>query len=478
MHFSRYFLVFSLNLIVLLQPASAGIKPLSRKEAHVEHTRYVPVAIQAPATFTELQKLVFKAQQEQRKISVIGAGKSQGGQTSSSQPNTCRISLHKINKVVSFNRAAKEITVEAGMTWAQLQDYIKSYGLAVLAMQSYSDFSIGGSLSVNVHGQDVRAAPLIKTVKSFKLLLHDGQIITVTRDHPNANYRKLFKLALGGYGLFGIITEVTLRLTDDIMLEKHTQAINASKLADYFLKKINDPATQFISGRFSISDSDLLEKVLVITYKKASGNNAQASPDTQASIKREKVSRKSINWMSIFSPLKKLRFWVEENIIERPETVSRNTFMSATLNSLPSDTTHSQYILQEYFIPYKYISQFIFFLRDIIQAYEINILNVTARHIPKDSESMLAYARQDMCAFVLYIKIPKDTCYYPKFTKWTRALVNEALALDGCYYLPYHLLATREQVHRAYPTFKAFIELKKIYDPQELFSNKLYEQYK
>lgn len=49
------------------------------------------------------------------------------------------------------------------------------------AMQSYNDFSVGGSIAVNVHGQDLSTGQIISTIISLTVLLPTGDIITVNR---------------------------------------------------------------------------------------------------------------------------------------------------------------------------------------------------------------------------------------------------------------------------------------------------------
>jgi len=59
----------------------------------------------------------------------------------------------------------------------------------------------------------------------------------------------------------------------------------------------------------------------------------------------------------------------------------------------------------------------------------------------------------------------------------TRELIDAALDLGGSYYLPYRLHATREQFDRAYPEARRFFDLKRQYDPDELFQNRFYMEY-
>jgi hypothetical protein len=59
----------------------------------------------------------------------------------------------------------------------------------------------------------------------------------------------------------------------------------------------------------------------------------------------------------------------------------------------------------------------------------------------------------------------------------TQKLIDAALECGGSYYLPYRPHATLDQFRRAYPTWKEFYELKRKYDPEELFENSFYLDY-
>src|SRR5947199_2791285 len=75
-------------------------------------------------------------------------------------------------------------------------------------MQSNHNFSVGGSLSANCHGWQCQKPPIASTVESLRLMDADGTILRCSRTE-NA---ELFSLALGGYGLFGVILDVELRV--------------------------------------------------------------------------------------------------------------------------------------------------------------------------------------------------------------------------------------------------------------------------
>ncbi|MGH9932714.1 MAG: FAD-binding protein, partial [Pyrinomonadaceae bacterium] len=111
--------------------------------------------------------------------------------------------------LAKFFTAEKTITVEAGTRWRQIQEHIDSANLAVKIMQSYANFTVGGSLSVNAHGRYVGLGPVILSVKSLQIVLADGAIVEASPTHnPD-----IFNGVIGGYGGLGLIVEATLELT-------------------------------------------------------------------------------------------------------------------------------------------------------------------------------------------------------------------------------------------------------------------------
>ena len=60
---------------------------------------------------------------------------------------------------------------------------------------------------------------------------------------------------------------------------------------------------------------------------------------------------------------------------------------------------------------------------------------------------------------------------------WTRELIDAAISVGGCYYLPYQPHATREQFHAAYPRAHELFALKRRLDPEFRFRNVLWDTY-
>src|SRR5688572_3624054 len=78
-------------------------------------------------------------------VSLGGGRFSMGGQIAA--PQSLHLDMRALNKVVSFDATRRVIRVQAGITWRDIQDVIDPHELSVRIMQSYGNFTVGGSVS-------------------------------------------------------------------------------------------------------------------------------------------------------------------------------------------------------------------------------------------------------------------------------------------------------------------------------------------
>ena len=158
--------------------------------------------------------------------------------------------------------------------------------------------------------------------------------------------------------------------------------------------------------------------------------------------------------------------------------ISRNNAMRPPIKFLAYNSAADTDILQEYFVPVDKFVQFMDTMRNILLSDQVDLLSLTVRYVPKDSESFLAYSRQDSFAFVLYINLPLNEKGSQSSRNWTRELVDAAISYGGTYYLPYQLYPSQDQIRSAYPMIDRFFAKKREYDPSEMFDSGFYEHYR
>ncbi len=185
--------------------------------------------IYAPTTIEELRSLVINADAP---IAIAGGRFSQGGQIA--YPDGIVIDMKYLNNIVQLDSEKKEVTVQAGITWYDLLHFLDGYNLSVKVMQSFCNFTVGGSLSVNCHGRHIHNDPLINTVQSLTMVLADGTVCTASRTEN----QELFSAAIGGYGGLGIIVEATLQLTQNTALKRTVVEMPFKKYPEFFYTTI------------------------------------------------------------------------------------------------------------------------------------------------------------------------------------------------------------------------------------------------
>ena len=114
---------------------------------------------------------------------------------------------------------------------------------------------------------------------------------------------------------------------------------------------------------------------------------------------------------------------------------------------------------------------------EILQRHNVNTINVSIRHSFSDPGTRLAWARSEVFALVIYYKQGTSSADQATVALWTRDLIDAAISVHGTYYLPYQVIATKEQFRAAYPGAPMLFELKARVDPTNKFRNRLVDAY-
>lgn len=424
----------------------------------------------------DIVKAIQEAQTKHLSIAIMGKQHSQGGQ--SLAPNAIALNMLSFNKVLGIDIKKKQITVESGITWSDLQKFINPYNLAIKSMQSPNIFTVGGSISVNAHGDDFRAGSVGNSVVGFHLILANGKKIFVT----HKNNPDLWAAVIGGYGLVGVVSDVTLQLTDNTMLMSDFEETDISHFTKLFNEKIKrDPEKVLFYAHLNITPGeDFLRNMYVISYK-----NMGKLPENIIPLDNPE------RWNFILKPLfnssrygkksKTLRWKLQKKIFSRfykNKIITRNNAMEKPVRFASDHSSkYDADWLQEYFIPVDKLPEFITFMQKIIMNSDVNLLNVTIRYVPAEQHTILNYAARDRFAVVLYFNQQLLPESLRQTKKWTYGLINAALSVNGTYYLPYQPLAEKTQFHQAYPNYKKLINIKNIYDPGHIFTSNFYHNY-
>ena len=416
------------------------------------------------------------------KVTAAGQRHSMGGQTF--VKDGLVLDMRGLNRI-RLDKARKVVNVQSGTVWADVQRLLDGEGLSVKAMQSINIFTVGGTLSVNAHGIAHVPGPIAPTVRSLRVMLGDGQVRIAT---PTRN-AELFRHVLGGYGLFGVILDVDLDVVDNEVYELHTSYMDYREFPDFYRQHVDgNDAVGLVYGRLSVSPASYLREAAIHAYERTSygGRVPPLLPDSHDALERLVINfsktgglGRRIRWALEKGLEPRLHACVPRNQALTPQDgclVSRNQEMYDSMHYLENRLRDTD-ILQEYFVPYDRMGEFVDGLRTVVQRDGANLLNVTIRVVHKDDVTALPYAKQDMFGFVLYFNQGFNQAESRVLQQTTVDLIDVALAVNGTYYLPYQLFYSPGQLRRAYPEIDRCFAAKRAYDPTGVFSNKLYEKY-
>jgi len=419
------------------------------------------------------------------KVSIAAVRHSMGGHAF--YKNAVVLDMRGFNQI-KVDEAQKIITVQSGATWHQIQSVLHPK-YAVKAMQSSDIFSVGGSISVNAHGMDHQVGSVGKTIRAMRVMMPDGEIKTVSRTE-NA---ELFNLIVGGYGLFGIVLDADIDITDNVIYDPGRRVLDYADFPKVFEQELaKDTKLGLMYGHLSTSSQSLLREMLLYTYEQQDMRVDEVTVDPLGEVSGTKLRRFVMNFSKLGDIPMRVKWFAEKYVEPRMEAcsvsrnqaikdgeaclVSRNQPMHDSVPYLRNNLKGETDILQEYFIPRDQFVPFIDGLREVVQANQVNLLNASVRVVHKE-EAFLNYAPQDAFSIVLYVNQITDEAGNAKMRKVTGELINLTNKLNGRFFLPYQLYYTSAQLKQSYPEIDAFFAAKKQYDPSELLTNTFYEKF-
>jgi FAD/FMN-containing dehydrogenase len=440
------------------------------KQSETRVDTIIKVAVGRHAAEEQLVQIIKQAAATGKKISIAGAQHSMGAHTIF--PDGIMIDMKSFN-TMELDSSRNLLLVGAGALWSQIIPYLDKHGKSVAVMQSNNSFSVGGSISVNCHGWQPNTPPIAGTIESFRLIGPTGTITTCSRQEN----QELFSLVLGGYGLFGVILDVKLRVVENRMYRLEQYVIKSS---DY-IRKFDEVARNtknvgMVYGRININPRNFMNEAILSVFTIDSLAEMEPLKETGYTGIRRAVFRGSAN--SDYG--KNLRWRAEKwgASLVSGKKFPRNQLINESVEVFQNTTPGYADILHEYFIPKDSVTRFIEILKNTIPQYKVDLLNITLRNVEKDEDTWLKYAREEVFGFVMLYNQATTPEADAAMKTLTQRLIDEAIALRGTYYLPYRLHATREQLYKAYPMTGEFFAKKKSYDSLELFQNQFYKQYK
>ncbi|HKX37805.1 MAG TPA: FAD-binding oxidoreductase [Burkholderiales bacterium] len=438
--------------------------------------------ILTPGSVDEVRAALKLAREEERAICISGARHAMGQQAFAT--DGILLDMRKMSRVLGFDTGRGLIEVEAGMHWPQLLNELSvaqrgdSDPWTFAQKQANVDrVTIGGSLSANVHGRGLAMAPFIGDVEAFRMVNARGEHLRCSREENP----ELFALAIGGYGLFGVVTAVTLRLVPRRKVQRLVEVRGAEGLAQAFDQRVQEG---FLYGDFHMSvddkSGDFLDRGVFSTYRPV----AEDMPLPPIQRQLGESDRRELMFLAHTDKAEAFRRYARFSLGQHEEvTYSDEQQMGAYPANYHRHIdrrtgARGTEVMTELFCERIALEPFLAELRAYARQAEAGIVSAAVSLVEQDRESFLAWARRPYACVTLDLHVDRGTSSLIRAGDRLRRLIDIALRYGGGYYLAYHRHAIRRQLLAAYPQFPVFVRYKRKYDPGELFQSEWYRYYR
>ena len=437
-----------------------------------------------PDTLDAVRNAINAAWRERRAVCIAGGRHAMGAQAFAT--DGVLIDIRKLNRVLAFDATRGLIEVESGVQWPQLLEHLvstqrgRNQQWAFSQKQTGADrLTMGGCLSANIHGRGLTLPPFVGDVESFKLLDARGELVNCSRsENP-----ELFRLVIGGYGLFGFIYSVTLRLVPRRKVQRIVEVRNIEGLPGAFADRIRN-GFMFGDFQYSIDDrsEDFLRRGVFSCYKPVA--DTIPIPPAQKELveadwtellylaharKAEAFKRYAGYYLSTNGQA----YWSDEHQMSiYPDHYHR------VLDRRLGEKHQATEAITEIYCERDALERFMADVREDARRNKVNIIYGTIRLIERDQESFLAWAKKSYACVIFNLHVVHTPDGIRHSANAFRRLIDIGIRHGGSYFPTYHKHATRKQVETCYPQFPDFLRLKRQYDPSEVFQSDWYRHYR
>jgi FAD/FMN-containing dehydrogenase len=449
-------------------------------DIHSELNEAVVEEIVAVDSNASVERAIQQAARQGLPVAIAGGRHAMGGQQFCD--GGVLLDTRSLNAVISFDREQGSIEVQAGIQWPQLIQHLQEVqaggdaSWAIAQKQTGADrLSIGGALAANAHGRGLTMRPFVSDVQSFELVDASGE----RRFCDRAENSELFGLVAGGYGLFGCITNVALRLVPKRTLERVVEVQLIDDLIPNLESRIQDG---FLYGDFQFatdpSADDFLRRGVFSCYRPV--DQEGPLPTGQRALSRDDWTR--LIALAHTDKARAFDLYAEHYLATTGQLYFSDAHQLADyedgyhrkLDEFLGAPNPATEMISEVYVPRDRLTDFMTEVADDFRRHSVDVIYGTIRLIERDEDSFLAWAREPWACVIFNLHTVHTSEGIEHAAAAFRRLIDLANDRGGTYFLTYHRWATHQHVERSYPRFREFLALKRRHDPEERFQSDWY----
>jgi decaprenylphospho-beta-D-ribofuranose 2-oxidase len=370
------------------------------------------------------------------KIIPRGLGRSYADQSTNTGHRV--LALEKMNKFLAFDATTGILECEAGVSLDEIIEALTPKGWFPMITPGTKYISIGGAIANDIHGKAHHAdGSFVNCVLDFTILLADGRIVKASREE-NAD---LFWANFGGLGLLGVILTARIQLRK-IETTYFVQKAYPAKNLDDMLQAIDDSDKEYTS---SVAWIDSLAK------GKDLGRGVLTMPAFSLNTFTVSILNVAINFMQKNAP--------------RISHYDKFFYPLDMINNWNRGYGRRGFIQYQFVIPVEKGRENIRkILIDITQSGCVPFLNVLKKF--GKGQGLLSFPFE---GYTFAIDFPVTS----KLKPFTQKMDQQILDMGGRIYLGKDAYLDEAMFKAMYPQYREWLEVKKKYDPNNVFSSDL-----
>jgi FAD/FMN-containing dehydrogenase len=444
------------------------------------HSRLNPTRVARAITVeneAHVVSVVNAARNARLPICISGGRHAMGGQQFAS--GAVLIDTRAMRRVLDFDSVRGIVEVEAGIQWPELVSWLRRAqrgartAWTIAQKQTGADrLSVGGAVAANVHGRGLTMLPFVDDVEALTVVDARGELLRCSRtERP-----ELFRHVVGGYGLFGAVTSVALRLVPRRQLERVVEVRTIDGLIEAFERRI---AAGHLYGDFQFAvdhaSRDFLYRGVLSTYRPV--EDPRPISEDQRSLSNDDWRRlltlahmdKSTafrEYAAHYTATSGQRYWSDDHqmgVYLDDYHVDLDRHMGACVPGTE--------MITEVYVPRERLTDFMLSAAETLRGHDANVIYGTVRLIEQDEATALPWARGRWACVIFNLHVDHTEEGLDRAAGSFRALIDLAAVRGGSYYLTYHRWATREQLLECHPSFPDWMAAKRRRDPDGLWQS-------
>ena len=463
-----------------LRPVRKVQGPLWVNDTHSALNHTPVTRVLEPRRVDDVVDAVAAASQRGEHLSIAGARHAMGGQQFLRDDTL--LDMRQLRHVRWFDRGRALLSVEAGITWP---DVIRGYlsmqrgaspAFGIRQKQTGADrLTLGGAVAANIHGRGLAAQPFVADIEELEVVTPAGDVVRCSR----AERPELFRHVVGGYGLFGVVTAVTLRLVPRMKVERCVAQLTVDDLIAAFDERI---AAGHLYGDFQFATApdspEFLHTGVLSSYRpvelarvipadqrrlsQLDWNELQtlAHGDKRAAFRRFTEFYLATHGQLYWSDTHQLNLYLED-------------YHGALDHRLGAAVRGSE-MITELYVPRSRLTAFMDEVRRDFRLNAVDFVYGTIRLIEREDDTALPWARESWACVIFNLHVDHRREDIERAATHFRRLIDHALRQGGSYFLTYHRFASAAQVEAAHPGMRAFLAAKQALDPQGVLQSDWY----